>query len=308
MSESRPPPRLSLRFAAIGTLAGLMVLLPLGEVLRYQTDEIQTLMAERALLDPLAHAVGVQRSLLSHGELAGRVLAGRRQLENERRLRQAEVDAAVHELKGTLAAGLWERALAEADDLAHDWRDLAGRIQSGKLNVAGSQEGHRLLVEQSLQVMDLVSAGAGASHVIAWLGPVAAGRRSSGQTLGDAGGQRQAALDQAQSVLTARSVQLHGELGRLHAARTHQIAGLSFLLLTSLLLALATALTGGWRWQRQALAPPTGSSDPGQRRGHGRRSTDAQHPPDAAQGLIEQLRLAEPDAASPSQITLPPRP
>lgn len=302
MPESRPPPRLSLRFAAIGTLAGLMVLLPLGEVLRYQTDEIQMLMAERALLDPLAHAVGVQRSLLSHGEVASRVLAGRRQLESERRLRQLEVDVVVHDLKGTLSAGLWDRALAEADDLAHDWRELAGRIQAAKVDVAGSRDGHRLLVEQALQVMDLVSARAGADRAIAGLAPVPPGRLPSGQMPADTGAHRRAALEDAEAVLTARSLQLNAQLGRVHAARSHQVAGLA-----SLLLVLAAALAVRWRRLQQTEAPPDGDGDPGHRRGHGRRSTDAPRQRDAARGLIEQLRLAEPDTASRSQATLPPR-
>ncbi len=128
MPDSRPLPRQSLRFAAIGILAGLMVMLPLGEVLRYQTDQVQALRAERALLDPLAQAVSLQRSLISHDDVASRVLGGRRQLEDERLLRQAEVDDAVLQLKSTLAAGLWERALAETDDLSLDWRELSGRI------------------------------------------------------------------------------------------------------------------------------------------------------------------------------------
>lgn len=306
MPESRPPPpppRLSLRFAAIGTLAALMVLLPLGEVLRHQTDEIQMLVAERALLDPLAHAVDVQRSLIGHGEAAGRVLAGRRQLEGERRLRQAEVDDALHALKSTLAAGLWDRALAETDDLARDWHDLALRIPSGKVDAAASQAGHRLLVEQALQVMDLVSAGAAANTAVALLHPAAAWPLQSGATPGHNSAHRRAALDHVHAAFAARSVQLHAQLGRLQAARQHQITGLALLLL-----AVAVALAEVWRRHRRPVTPTDGSDDPGQRRGHGRRSTDAPQHLDAAQGLIGQLRQIRADAASSSPTTLPPRP
>ena len=305
MSESRPPPpppRLSLRFATIGTLAALMVLVPLGEVLRYQTDEIQMLVAERALLDPVAHAVDVQRSLIGHGDVAGRVLAGRRQLEGERRLRQAEVEDAIHALKSTLAAGLWHRALAETDDLAHDWHDLALRILSGKVDTVASKASHRLLIEQALQVMDLVSAGAGAgaSHVVAMLHPAAASQFQAGPAPADASAHRRIALDHAQAALAARGAQLHAQLGRLQAARQYQATGFAALLLT-VAVALATF------WQRRGLAPTGGGGDPGQRRGHGRRSTDARHRFDTAKGLIGQLRQGQPDAVSLSQNTLPPR-
>lgn len=303
MPESRPPTRLSLRFAAFGALAALMVLLPLGEVLRYQTDEVQMLTAERAMLDPLAHAVALQRSLIGHGEAAARVLAGRRQLEGERRLRQAEVDGAVHELKGTLSAGMWDRALAETDDLAYDWQTLAGRIQRAEVDVAGSQAGHRLLVEQALQVMDLVHAGMGNGTVAARMVPV----RPPGQPSTAAATGRRAApagpdLEAAQTMLMALRAQLDERLARTHAARNHQIAGLALLLA-----GLAGALLWTLRRQAQPDARPPRGTDPGQRRGRGRRSTDGAPAAGTAQGLIDQLRQAESGAAdAASALPLPP--
>ena len=304
MSESRPPTRLNLRFAAFSALAALMVLLPLGEVLRFQTDELQMLTAERALLDPLAHAVALQRSLLGHGDVAARVLAGRRQLEGERRLREAEVDGAVHDLKGTLAAGMWDRALAETDDLAHDWQALAGSIQLAKVDVATSQAGHRLLVEQALQVMDLVNAGVGNGAGLARLLPAGQSRPpDAAAAMAPVADSARADLAAAQTTLMVRSAQLDDRLARTHAARNRQITAMVLLVAW-----IGTALLWALRRRTKPVASPPQRSDPGQRRGYGRRSTDGAHPVATAQGLIEQLRQAEPGAADAADASaLPPR-
>ena len=91
-----------LKFASIGAIGAAMVLLPLGAVLRYQNADLSALVAERAVLDPLTHALAVQRGLLGHRDVAERVLRGRLQLEAERRLRKADVDDALWSLQGTL--------------------------------------------------------------------------------------------------------------------------------------------------------------------------------------------------------------
>lgn len=305
MPDSRPLPRQSLRFAAIGILAGLMVMLPLGEVLRYQTDQVQALMAERALLDPLAQAVSLQRSLISHDDVASRVLGGRRQLEDERLLRQAEVDDAVLQLKSTLAAGLWERALAETDDLSLDWRELSGRISLRRIDASTSRAAHRLLVEQAVQVMDLVSAGTGLYGQLALQAAAAAQRgwapsapQPPAVTLAVG-----AALDLAQAALRARSAHLHEQLQRLHAARNRQLAGLALLALT-----LLGALAWCWRLRERTPPPPAGTPGDGQRRGHGRRNTDPARRGDAADVLIQHLRQSEPTAAAVAQPIPPPQP
>lgn len=303
MPENRPPPRLSLRFAAFGLLAGLMVLLPLGEVLRYQTDEIQVLRAERALLDPLAHAVRLQRNLVGHGEVAARVLAGRRQLEVERRLRKSEVDVALLELRGTLSAGLWVRALDEADELGQDWKLLAGRIQAGQMDAAASQHGHRLLVEQALQVMDLVSAGVDASGMVAGQVHPAAGAILHQRGRAAATDLPGLALEQAHASLAARSLQLNARLGRLKAARSHQVAACA-----GVLLLLASLLAAVMHRNRIAGDAPDGGAEGGHRRGHGRRNTDAPTGVGDAACVIRQLREAEPQPSAADQATLPPRP
>ena len=161
MSERRRLAHINHKFAALGVVGAVMVLLPMAQLLRYQSAELQTLELQRASLDPMADAVALQRSLQAHGDAARPVLQGRPQLEPERQRRQAEVDRRLDELRHALAAGLWQRAHAEAQALAGDWTRLARQVASRSIGVAQSDQDHRLRVEQALQVMDLLSLALG---------------------------------------------------------------------------------------------------------------------------------------------------
>jgi hypothetical protein len=141
-------------------VAALVVALPLVQVLRYQNAELHAVLDARAGLDPVARAVAVQRGLLAHRDLAAQVLGGRPALEPERRLRQAEVDDRLAALSLALASGAWERALQEAHALYEDWSTLSRRVTTHALNASDSDQAHRLLIEQTLQVIDLVSVAA----------------------------------------------------------------------------------------------------------------------------------------------------
>lgn len=156
---ARLPQRLRRRLAALSIVGALMVALPLGQVLRYQNAELQALLAQRAGLDPVARAVDVQRSLLVHRDVASQVLRGKRAFENERRVRQGEVDDRVNALATALMAGAWQRAVHESDALREDWALLARQINERSLGAGESDQAHRLLVEQTLQVMDLLADG-----------------------------------------------------------------------------------------------------------------------------------------------------
>ena len=156
---ARLPQRLRRRLAALSIVGALMVALPLGQVLRYQNADLQALLAQRAGLDPVARAVDVQRSLLLHRDLAAQVLRGKRALENERRVLQGEVDDRVTALAMALMAGAWERAVRESDALREDWSLLARQVNERSLGAGESDQAHRLLVEQTLQVMDLLADG-----------------------------------------------------------------------------------------------------------------------------------------------------
>ncbi|MDE2372258.1 MAG: hypothetical protein KGN16_25035 [Burkholderiales bacterium] len=155
------------RVAALGAVGAVMVVLPLVQVLRYQNAELQALLDQRARLDPMARSVQVQRGLMVHRDLAARVLRGQLALEPQRRQRRLEVDARLSDLAVAIAAGPWERAAVEFDDLHEDWTALAQRIEARSLAAEASDQSHRLLIEQVLQLMDLVADG----------GPQASGAR-----------------------------------------------------------------------------------------------------------------------------------
>lgn len=240
-SSSRP--RLKLLLAAF--LAALSILLPLSPVWRHTGEEMDALVVERALLDPLARALALQRSLLGHGDVAERVLRGRGGLETERRLRQHAVEADLVALQATLSAGLWTRALGEVHALTQDWRQLSWQVAQRSIDAARCARGHQLLVEQAVQVMDLVSSRAPAGsplHLALY-------------------GQPPARLEAA---VLQRQLAVQARLAEAEQARALAVAGA---LAAALLLAL-------WlhRVARPAAPPPPSGGDV--RRSHGRRRTD----------------------------------
>ncbi len=321
MSDLPPSKRTRLKFAAIGAIGAAMVLLPLTQVLRYQTADLEALVAERSVLDPLAQALAVQRGLLGHRDVAERVLRGRLQLEAERRLRKAEVDDALWALQGTLSAGYWVKALHESDALTQDWRQLASRVALRQVQVADSLASHQLLLEQAVQVMDLVSADAPASAQnqllrLAMGGP--AQTRSQTRSLNQAQTQAQAAhlLDSARlaalesalqariSALDERSAALHEQQGML------TLAGLTMasLALAAALWALRSTLRGG----PPGTPPPTDDADR-VRRSRGRRSADSVHavtspaPQTALHQVLQRLHETGTKTAAAAPVSRPPR-
>lgn len=160
------PQRIGRRLAALGFVGALMVALPLVQLLRYQNSEAHALAAARAGLDPVSRAVDVQRGLLAHREIAALVLNGRQVLEPERQVRQGEVDDRLTTLAVALVSGQWHRAVGESDALREDWLMLARQFGTRSLAAGESDQAHRLLIEQTLQVIDLV-ADAGAPHAAA---------------------------------------------------------------------------------------------------------------------------------------------
>ena len=299
MLEPRPSPRLRLKFAALGAVGAAMVLLPLGQVLRFQSAELQSLLTERTALDPLSHALAVQRNVIDHREVAERVLRGRAQLELERRLRQGAVDQSLWALHGTLSAGRWVRALGETDTMMVDWRELTRSIALRQIEIADNHTRHELLVEQAVQVMDFVSAAADAASYARLAGllaprhtsatdaaaaPAAAPRRAPAQQL--------AALEDA---LQARAAELDGRAAALQSQRTALwCAGAAWLGL----------VLGLWAWLTRAAADGPGGD--GVRRSQGRRANDARTHLSESSRLVERLRKgASTPTVEPGQ-TLPP--
>lgn len=161
MTDRRRLARINQKFAALGVVGAVMVLLPLAQLLRYQSAELQTLAMQRAALDPMADAVALQRSLMAHADAARPVLQGKVQAEPQRLQRKADVDSRLTDLSQALSSGQWSRAIGEAQALATDWAELAQQVASRSIGVAQSDLGHRLRVEQALQVMDLLALALG---------------------------------------------------------------------------------------------------------------------------------------------------
>jgi hypothetical protein len=158
--QARLPRRLRRHVAALSLVGATLVVLPVVQLLRYQAAELNALSAGRAKLDPVARAVHLQRGLLAHRDIAGQVLGGHPALEPERKLRQNEVDGRMAAMMVALATGRWDLAIGEADDLHQDWRQLTQQVSARSIDPPGSDRAHRLLVEQTLQVIDLVAAAA----------------------------------------------------------------------------------------------------------------------------------------------------
>ena len=158
--RARLPQRLRRNLGALSLVGATLVALPVVQLLRYQSAELSALAAGRAKLDPVARAVHLQRGLLAHRDIAGQVLGGHPGLEPERKLRQSEVDGRMAAMMVALATGRWDLAIGEADDLHQDWRQLTQQVGARSIDPPGSDRAHRLLVEQTLQVIDLVAAAA----------------------------------------------------------------------------------------------------------------------------------------------------
>lgn len=149
------------KFAALGMVAVAMVATPLVQVLRYQSAELQAALYEQAGLDPVSGAVTLQHALLAHRDIAGLVLRGVLQLEPERTVRQAEVEDRSATLESTLFTLKLPRAVGEVQALRQDWVTLVPQVEQRRINASDSDAAHRLLVEQTLQVMDLVADASG---------------------------------------------------------------------------------------------------------------------------------------------------
>jgi hypothetical protein len=153
--------RLNHRLAALGVVGVLLCTLPLLLLLRVQGAVLTDTRAAEAALDPLMLAVTVQRALVQHRDLAGAVLRGAVAREPERRQRQTQVDGHVNELGAGLRREGEPRAQGESDALRRDWIELSRRVEERSVAAADSDAGHRLLVEQTLQVIDYITLSAG---------------------------------------------------------------------------------------------------------------------------------------------------
>jgi hypothetical protein len=277
----------------LGAAGAALVLLPLGQVLRYQSADLTALAAERAALDPMAQVVGVQRGVLAHRDTADRVLRGRHALESERRERQGELDQRLRQLQDTLATGWWLRALQESQSLGADWRQLARQVALRQINANTSLNGHQLLMEQAIQVLDLaqVAAPSGTGALV-----VQAAQQLQGEP-GFSPADRQRALAALEAALRAQDSAL---MTREAQVREQQAAlWLAIGAIGALGAFTACGLALGARRRHARALGGTGSDrlasdeDSALRRGHGRRATDAAPVRNNAEPLLQRLRGGE---------------
>ncbi len=225
-SPDRPTPRYKL--AALSIVGAAMVALPLAQVLRYQDTELQAALAEQAGLDPVKRAVAVQQGLLAHRDVTGQVLRGQVALEPERRSRQRKVDERLAVLAGALVVAS-DRTHEEFNALRDDWALLVREVQQRTVSAPQSDLAHRLLVEQTLQVIDFVADASGLgrdrdsgaallasvmTRSLPRLAAEVAGLRPAGGPAGSGHDERQ---------LAATEATLARVLGRLNEAVEHSV-------------------------------------------------------------------------------------
>ncbi|MBX3600705.1 MAG: hypothetical protein KF863_08770 [Rubrivivax sp.] len=258
------PPKPRVKLAALSLAGALIVALPTVQVLRYQGHELQAAQAARAGLDPLMRATALQRALLAHRDASREVLRGHEEREPQRRVHQGEVDDRAEALAAAVAMLAPPAAIDETNELRDDWATLVRRIAARSISDGDSDDGHRLLVEQTLQVIDLVvdpllgAADAAAALMVAALQARQAALEALAVAEEGAGlapaAQRLERAAQTQAALAATLQRRQDDLQRQRAA---------LLLAMALLGAAAAALAASLRRRPAVQRAPTDPSTPG---------------------------------------------
>ncbi|MDP3084973.1 MAG: hypothetical protein Q8N44_14960, partial [Rubrivivax sp.] len=156
------------RMALFGIVASVMFALPAVHVLDDLGAVLAEVRAQASGLDPLRRAVALQRDLQAHRQLSDRVLRGDQTVEPQRAARQIEVDGDLSALDTQLGQMALQRARREVLAMQADWPPLAERVSERRIDAAESLDAHALLIEQTLQLIDLV---ADANRLQAWVDP-----------------------------------------------------------------------------------------------------------------------------------------
>ena len=207
--------RLKLRhkIAALGVVGMALCLLPLVQLLRWHNLELQSAQSAQIQLAPALLAVDLQRGLVEHRQTAARVLKGESQAEGPRREHQAAIDAKLAMLGHRLQASYFAETERELSEMRVGWIELVQRIVSGRSSVLHSNQAHRLLIEQTLQVIDNVSVG----HADA--NPLRLAAAQAGSLMAD-GETATPVLEQANALLLAAKAQI--ELAQSADVALHQ--------------------------------------------------------------------------------------
>lgn len=146
------------KLAAFGVVGVALCLLPLWQLWNWHGLELRLAAQDAEAAEPGLLAVQTQRALLQHQLASARVLQRDAQAEPLRREQQALVDARLLQLQQALAPSGMLPATLEVQAMRRDWPPLVQRIVQARCSVQESDHEHRLLQEQALQVIDIVSA------------------------------------------------------------------------------------------------------------------------------------------------------
>ncbi|WP_310462724.1 methyl-accepting chemotaxis protein [Sphaerotilus sp.] len=153
--------RLSRKFALLGAVAAVMVMVPLSYYVRSVEQDLGRTRNELAGIQPSRSLLRVLQLTQQHRGLSAAVLGGKSDVEPQRSGRQAETEQAVeaftalsHDLGNDVRLrGDWERVAVE-------WRTLAKDVASRSVSGPQSFERHTALIARQLElhsrVMDAV--------------------------------------------------------------------------------------------------------------------------------------------------------
>jgi len=154
--------RLSRKFALLGVVAAVMVLLPLSYYVRGVEKDLGRTQAELRGIGPSRGLLRVVQLTQQHRGLSATVLGGKSDLEPQRSGRQAEAEQAVETFSAlsrdfgsdARLQGDWERVVTE-------WRALAKDVAARGVSGPQSFERHTALIARQLALHDQLMDAAG---------------------------------------------------------------------------------------------------------------------------------------------------
>jgi methyl-accepting chemotaxis protein len=151
------------KFAALGVVAAAMCAIPLSQIVRLKSAEIEVASAEDAGLDPVRSALALQTHLHLHAALVSRVLEGDTHADTERRASQADIGKAFETLTQQ-TKGLGSTSASDAvDSMRTEWNQVAKSIESGQASDSMSRQAHARLVLKNFGVLELLADASGLS-------------------------------------------------------------------------------------------------------------------------------------------------
>jgi methyl-accepting chemotaxis protein len=152
---------LSRKFALIGLIAALMLLLPTTLLVRSDLTRLTAAKQQHAGLAPAQAAVTLMHYTQQHRGLAAVVLGGDEAAATTLQGKQAEVDKALAALQAA-AAALGDQHLAgELARMADDWRALAQAVSGTAVDPAQSFQRHTALITRQLDLLEDITHVAG---------------------------------------------------------------------------------------------------------------------------------------------------